>query len=96
VIAAAGTRHEVRREAFDQFDDFKALVRRKLEERLQEPQAFDCFARWSSESLLQFCNKCGILHLAPSSETGMTYPGTREGLAQKVDTAAKKRLSVSA
>jgi hypothetical protein len=65
VIAAAGTRHEVRREAFDKFDDFKALVRRKPEESLQKSQAFDRFARWSSESLLQFCNKCGVLHLAP-------------------------------
>jgi hypothetical protein len=35
------------------------------------------------------------LHLAPSSETGMTYPGTREGLAQKVDTAAKEAARLS-
>jgi hypothetical protein len=35
-IAAAGTRHGVRCEAFDQFDDLKALARRKLTESLQK------------------------------------------------------------
>lgn len=55
----------VTREAFDQFDDFRPLPRCKFEEGLQQPQAFDSFARWSSELLVQLCNKCGIFHLAP-------------------------------
>ena len=55
----------VSRQAFDQLDDFKTPAGRKFKEGLQQPQAFDSFARWSSESLLQLCNKCGIFHLAP-------------------------------
>ena len=39
-------------QTFDQFDDFEALAGRKFKEGLQQPQAFDSFARWSSESLL--------------------------------------------
>src|SRR5258708_2079566 len=53
------------RKTFDQLDDFKALAGRQFKEGLQQSQAFDRFARWSSESLLQLCNKCGIFHLAP-------------------------------
>jgi len=55
----------VGRETFDQLDDFEALPRCKFEEGFQQSQAFDGFARWSSELLVQLCNKCGIFHLAP-------------------------------
>jgi hypothetical protein len=55
----------VGRHTFDHLDDFEALPGREFKEGLQEPQAFDSFARWSSELFVQLRNKCGIFHLAP-------------------------------
>ena len=52
-------------ETFDQFDDLGPLRRCKFEESFQQPQAFNSFARWSSELFVQLRNKCGIFHLAP-------------------------------
>jgi len=60
-----GGRQLLGREAFDQFDDFGPMPWRKSDEGLQEPQAFDRFARWNSELLMQLCNECGIFYLAP-------------------------------
>jgi hypothetical protein len=60
-----GRRQRVGCKAFDQFNDLKPLPRCKFEEGFQQPQAFDSFARWSSELFVQLCNKCGIFHLAP-------------------------------
>ena len=51
-------------QTFDQLDNFKALAGREFNESPQQPQAFDSFARWGSEPLLQLCNKCEIFHLA--------------------------------
>jgi hypothetical protein len=64
-----------RRETFDQLDDFEPLPRRELDEGFQEPQTFDSFARWSSELLVQLCNKCGIFHLAPLTGNGKGISG---------------------
>src|SRR5258706_281208 len=65
-VVARGSWCGVGRETFDQFDDFEALAGFKFEESLQEPQAFNSFARRSSESFLKLYKTCGILHLSPS------------------------------
>ena len=62
--------------ALDQIDDLEALARFKPEERLQKPKAFDRFARWSSEPVVQLRHKCGIVHLAPLT-------GNMNGISQQ-------------
>ena len=71
-----GSSRGVGRKTFDQFDDFKPLAGCKSEEGLQQSQAFNRFARWSSEPFLQLYNKCGILHLSPSMRN-------RNGISRK-------------
>jgi hypothetical protein len=58
----------VGRKTFHQFDDFGSLAWCESSECPQQSQAFDSFARWSSELFVQLCNKCGIFHLAPLME----------------------------
>lgn len=65
-VCSCGVRCLVGSKTFDQFDDFETLAGLKFKEGFQQSQAFNRFARWSSESFLQLCNKCGILHLSPS------------------------------
>jgi hypothetical protein len=64
-VHAAGRRRGVGDEPFDQIDNFRPLQRRKLDECLQQPQAFDRFARRISELLAQFGKISAIFHLAP-------------------------------
>ena len=60
-----GARRAFGSETFDHFDHFEAFPGCQPEERFQEPETFDGFARWSSELLVQLRDECGILHLAP-------------------------------
>jgi hypothetical protein len=93
-VAASGQREVelergVGRKKLNELDDFETLSRLKPEECLHKPKAFDCFARRSSELVVQLRNECGIRHLAPSDRgTVMAFLSKREGLARKVDTAA--------
>jgi hypothetical protein len=48
-----------------QLNDLEAFPWRQSEEGLQQPKAFNRFARWSSELLVQLRNERGIFHLAP-------------------------------
>jgi hypothetical protein len=65
-----GRRGGVGRETFDQLDDFKSLPGCKFQEGSDQSQAFNTFARWCSELLVQLCNKFRIFHLALSIGTG--------------------------
>ena len=64
----------VDRKTLDQFDHLETLPGFKFKEGLQQSQAFDGFARWSSELLMQLRNKCGIFHLAPFIGNGNGIP----------------------
>jgi hypothetical protein len=69
------------RQPLDQFNDLETLSGRQLEERLQQTEAFDGFARWGSELPVQLRNERGIFHLAPLIGTVMPMLSKREGLA---------------
>jgi hypothetical protein len=58
-------------EAFNQFDDFRALPGCKFKERFKQPQTFHSFAGWSSEIFVQLGSKRRIFHLAPLTGNGV-------------------------
>ncbi|KMR91626.1 hypothetical protein FE63_15550, partial [Staphylococcus aureus] len=71
-----GFRVVLRGEPLDQFDDFDALARSQLQERLQQSKAFHGIARWGSELRVQLRDESGILHLAPI--TGNNYGSPKQ------------------
>src|SRR6478672_1197887 len=73
----------VGRQTFDQCDDFKSSLWCKFQERPEQPQALNGFARWSPELVLQLCNRGRSFHLAPLLGSGNAMQGKREDLAHK-------------
>ena len=68
-VDPAGNRSGIGGETLDQFDNFRPLPGRKLDEGSEQSQTFDRLARWRSKLFSQIGNKRAIHSLAFSRST---------------------------